>query len=234
MLMLTKILHVVAVGLWFGTTIFFTFVVGLSLFGTFEVLSAKPAGERPFWLPLPTELDKARPSDQFPDPLRKEQGSRIAGAAVGPMFPSYYGIGSVCGLIALFTAMSWSGFPGKTHRWRTALIAGALATVGLGWYLEYKVEALREVRSDASDKVLRANRPSTESVQAANDARKDFGRWHAYSLMANFLMILLVTLTMTLTALLPSGVGTPRLSSNGESTTMPASRQQPKQSVVDR
>jgi acyl phosphate:glycerol-3-phosphate acyltransferase len=206
MLTLTKILHVLAVGLWFGMTIFFTFVVGLSLFGTLEALSAKPAGERPFWFPVPAELERARPSDNFPEPLCKEQGSRVAGAAVGPMFPWYYGIATACGLIALVTALSWSNHAGKVQRWRAALIAGALITVGLGWYLEYKVEALREVRSDTSDRVLRTSQPSAENVQAANDARKDFGRWHSYSLMLNFLTVFFVTAVMGLTAFLPPAI----------------------------
>jgi acyl-phosphate glycerol 3-phosphate acyltransferase len=233
MLLLTKTLHVLAVGLWFGTTVFFTFVVGLSLFGTFEALSAKPAGERPFWFPLPTELERARPSDQFPDPLGKEQGSRVAGAALGPMFPWYYGIGTVCGLIALVTAMSWSGFPGRAHRWRTVLLVGALVSVGLGWYLEYKVEARREVRSDTSDKVLRATQPSAERIQAANDARKDFGRWHFYSLMANFLTVLLVTLTMALTALLPTRTRIGPASPNGDSTALVGGQPQSQPAGVD-
>jgi acyl-phosphate glycerol 3-phosphate acyltransferase len=213
---LNKILHVLAVGLWFGTTIFFTFVVGLSLFGTFEALSAKPAGERPFWFPLPAEFDKARPSEQFPEPLRKEQGSRVAGTAVGPMFDWYYGIGTVCGVLALATALSWSRLPGKVQRTRLLLIGSALVTVGLGWYLEYEVEARRVVRSETSDAVLRAARPGQESIQAANDARKDFGRWHFYSLMANFLTVLLVTVVMALTALLPATASI-RQSANGRS-----------------
>ena len=33
---LGKLLHVLAVGLWFGTVVFFTFIVGLTLFHTFE------------------------------------------------------------------------------------------------------------------------------------------------------------------------------------------------------
>jgi len=90
MFSLAKILHVLAVGLWFGSGTFFTFVVGLSLFRTFEEETAKPAPERPYWLPLPPQLDKPRPSDEFPKPLSKEQGGRIFGAAVGPMFRPYY------------------------------------------------------------------------------------------------------------------------------------------------
>src|SRR5438067_219087 len=100
---LAKIVHVLAVGLWFGAGVFFTFVVGLSLFDTFEKATAKPADQRPYWLPVPAELEKTRPTEKFPDPLRKEQGSRIFGAAVGPMFRPYYLLQVVCGGLALLT-----------------------------------------------------------------------------------------------------------------------------------
>src|SRR5262245_15732611 len=116
---LTKIAHVLAVGLWFGAGLFFTFVVGLSLFDTFEKATARPAAERPFWLPVPPELDKPPPSASFPDPLRKEQGSRIAGAAVGPMFRPYYLLQVGCGVVALLTALAWSG---GGRRWRVVVL----------------------------------------------------------------------------------------------------------------
>jgi hypothetical protein len=226
MLSLTKILHALAVGLWFGTTIFFTFVVGLSLFGTFETLSAKPPAERPFWLPVPPELDKAPPSPQFPDPLRKEQGSRIFGAGVGPMFPWYYGVGTVCGLLALATALAWWSAPGKVHRWRVVFLGSALVTVGLGWYLEWKVETLRQSRNDTSDTVLQTSQPSPDMIRAADAARQDFGRWHGYSLMANFLTVVLVTIGMAQAALLPSGINTLPVSRNcGPRTTAAAATQ---------
>src|SRR6516164_5491862 len=109
MFSLAKVIHVLAVGLWFGAGMFFTFVVGLSLFDTFEKETARPADQRPFWLPVPPELEKSPPSARFPDPLRKEQGSRIAGAAVGPMFRPYYILQVACGELALLTALAWSG-----------------------------------------------------------------------------------------------------------------------------
>jgi acyl-phosphate glycerol 3-phosphate acyltransferase len=222
MFQLNKTLHVLAMGLWFGTAVFFTFVVGLSLFGTFETLSARPAGDRPFWFPLPAELDKKdRPSDQFPDPLRKEQGSRVFGAAVGPIFPWYYDIQTVCGLLGLVTALPWLRLRSKVHQARAILIGLALITVAGGWYLEHEVEARRVVRNDASDEVLREAHPSPERVRAANDARADFGRWHGYSLMANFLTVILVTVAMGLTASLPSLAAVePSLNGNSDTRTI--------------
>lgn len=205
MLILIKTVHVLALGLWFGSVIFFI-VVGLTLFPTFRALSDKKAGERPLWLPLPTEYAKEPPSKEFPDPLRQEQGSRVAGAAVGPMFSWYYGIQAVCGILALATAYSFCcapASPGTVHKVRTAVLLLGVVSVGVGWWLEREVEARRIPRNELSDEVLKSAAPTPEQVQKASDARADFGRWHLYSLMVNFLTIILVTIAMALAAQLP-------------------------------
>ena len=199
---LARILHVLAVGLWFGTSAFFTSVVGLSLFDTFEKATLLPAQDRPYWLPVPPALEKPPPSARFPEPLRKEQGSRLAGLAVGPMFTSYYLLQVVCGVVAGLTALAWVG-RGGVHRLRLAVLALALAGAVSGWVLEGKVEALREKRSETSDAVLTSTAPSAEQVHSADEARAEFGTWHTYSLMANSGTLLLVTVALALAAYLP-------------------------------
>jgi hypothetical protein len=199
---LAKVLHVLAVALWFGAGLFFTFVVGLSLSDTFEKETAVPSGERPFWLPAPRDLEKARPSERFPDPLLKEQGSRIFGAAVGPMFRPYYILQVACGALAVLTGLAWWG-RGGVHRWRVVVLVLALAGAGLGWWLEREVEALREERSKASDVVLKGESPSAAEVRVADEAREKFGLWHTYSLFANFGTLGLVTAAMVMAAFLP-------------------------------
>jgi hypothetical protein len=177
-----KVTHVLAVGLWFGAGIFFTFVVGLSLFDTFEKETAKPAAERPYWLPVPSELEHSPPSPKFPEPLRKEQGSRIAGTAVGPMFFPYYLLQVVCGALAALTGLAWFG-RGGVHRWRVVVLVLALSGAGAGWWLEGEVERLRVERARASDVVLTrtgtsplmSTIPSAEEVAEANEARANFG-----------------------------------------------------------
>ena len=77
MLLFSKTIHVLALGLWFGTACFFT-VAALSLFQTFEAESLKGKEARPLWFPLPEVYAQDPPSAKFPDPLRKEQGSRAA------------------------------------------------------------------------------------------------------------------------------------------------------------
>jgi hypothetical protein len=197
-----KVIHVLAVGLWFGAGLFFTFVVGLSLFDTFEKETARPAAERPFWLSVPPELEKSPPSPKFPDPLRKEQGSRIAGAAVGPMFFPYYLLQVVCGVLGVAAALAWFG-RGGVHRWRVIVLVLALAGAGAGWWLDGEVERLRVERSKASDAVLTSASPSAERVAAADAARATFGTWHTYSLFANFGTLALVTAAMAMAAALP-------------------------------
>jgi hypothetical protein len=198
-----KVIHVLAVGLWFGAGMFFTFVVGLSLFDTFEKETVKPSEQRPYWLPEPPALkEKSPPSPRFPDPLRKEQGSRIAGAAVGPMFRPYYLLQVVCGALGVLTALAWSG-RGGVHRWRVIVLVLALAGAGAGWWLEGEVERLREARARTSDAVLTNEAPSAEQVASADEARAKFGTWHAYSLFANFGTLALVTAAMAMAAALP-------------------------------
>jgi len=71
----TKTIHVLALGLWFGSGIFFSFVAALAIFHAFEALGESSPSERPGWL---------TPS------FNKENGTQLAGMAVGPLFPRYF------------------------------------------------------------------------------------------------------------------------------------------------
>jgi acyl phosphate:glycerol-3-phosphate acyltransferase len=215
MSLLTRTVHVLALGLWFGTSIFFTFVVGLTLFGTFEKIAVEPAASRPLWFPVPAEFEKAPPGKGFPDPLRKEQGSRAFGAAVGPLFPWFFGIQAACGCLTLLTALAWYGRRQTVHKVRAVVLVLALATVAGGWWLERIVENMRVVRNDLSDVVLRSPQPASEEVKAAEDARADFGRFHSYSLMLNFVTVGLVTVAMALAAQMPARNGPEALTAPG-------------------
>jgi acyl-phosphate glycerol 3-phosphate acyltransferase len=176
MVALLRVLHVLALGLWFGSAVFFSLVAAPVIFDTFGSLAGRPREEVPAWLPSPME---------------KEQGNQLAGLAVGPIFPWYYLLQVVCGLIAVATAFGW--FRAETngvHRLRFFLLLAALATVAIGWPLAEKVSSLRAARY-ASDLALAAQ------------AKADFGRWHLYSLVLNFVTLLLVAVGMALAAWLP-------------------------------
>ncbi len=207
---ITKTIHVLAMGLWFGSAVFFSFVVGLTLFHTMDTVAALPREERPLWFPVPAAFDQDVQK-------RTEQGTRAAGVAISPMFGWYFGIQVVCGLLATATALGWSRLEPKAriHRLRFFVLLAALLTVALGWPLEHHVSHLRRTRNEASDAWLTrsaasltpsASAPSeVESLkQVAYAARVEFGRWHGYSLMLNLFTVLCVTMAMALAAQLPS------------------------------
>ncbi len=211
-----KVIHVLALGLWFGTVVFFT-ISGAVLFPAFQKEAAKPAAERPLWFPLPPAYDRAPPSEKFPDPLRLEQGSRAAGAAVAPLFPWFFGVQAACGLLALGTALAWASTRrARAHVLRAAVLALALLGVGVGWWLERKVDYLRVPRNLYTDEVLLGSPPAPRLLQAAEQARAEFGRWHGYSLGANFVTLVLVAVGMALAAQLPTAPQPSAASVNGQ------------------
>jgi hypothetical protein len=206
---LLRSLHVLALGLWFGSMVCFT-ILGLVLFPTFQQLTRQPADERPFWLPVPASLDRAPPGPGFPDPLRLEQGSRIAGEVTSPLFPWYYGLQFGAGVIALATACGWCLARSRTpayrtglERFRLAVLFLALVTVGVGWWLERTVAELRGPRNQLSDQVLLSPAPSAELIQQAHEARGRFGMWHGLSLLDNSVTLVLVALATALAGHLP-------------------------------
>jgi acyl-phosphate glycerol 3-phosphate acyltransferase len=200
MRLVTKTIHVLSMGLWFGMVVFFSFPVALTLFGSFEALAESTT--RPTWFPMPTEYQT----------MPKEQGTRAAGFAVSPLFAHYFLWQGVCGLFATVTALSWSRVePGRrVHRIRVLILMLALITVLVGWPIERHVSDLRHSRDNATDRMLReakdtavgAGAPS-EVEDAAKAARARFTTWHLWSLLLNLFMIVLVTIAMALAAQLP-------------------------------
>ena len=87
MLMLSKTIHVLALGLWFGSSVFFT-MAALLIFRSFENVAISPA-ERIAWLP---------------ENFDKEKATQLAGVAVGPIFPWYFLLQGICACLALATA----------------------------------------------------------------------------------------------------------------------------------
>jgi acyl-phosphate glycerol 3-phosphate acyltransferase len=213
---LSKSLHVLAVGLWFGATVFFSFVVGLSLFGSFEQLGTEQP--RPSWFPLPAEYSR---NDRVNGP--KEQGTRAAGFAVSPMFRWYFLLQGVCGFIALATALPWSRL-GGVHRWRQSLQLTATVLVLVGWAVEQKVEGLRDPRNSTTEAYLQTSVPDEALCNEMQSARSAFGTWHLVSLMLNLAVIVCVTGATALAAHLPaerSIPSEPRPSGSGEAKTAP-------------
>ncbi len=210
MLLLSKTIHVLAVGLWFGTLVFFV-VVGLLLFTNFEKEALKTDDEPFAWMPRIERYYAAKPiADKpgLPDWLRKEPGTRAAGFAVAPIFPWYFGIQGVCALLAAATALSWIGsHKQRVHKVRAGIALAALLCVAGGNWLERQVAAKTGERNATVDTAL--GEPTQENIARAETVRADFGKLHGYSMMLNLVTLLLVTAAMALAAQLPSAVPAP-------------------------
>jgi acyl phosphate:glycerol-3-phosphate acyltransferase len=173
--MLARVLHLLAVGLWFGAGVFFSFVAAPSLFATFEAFAAG----KPDWLTAPGGLTE-------------ETGRRLAGVAVGPMFPPYFALQGACAFVALVTALGWQKQnPGvRVHRWRVVVLLGAALAVLAGWPLVGKVSELRAARYAAD-------------AATADAAKAAFAAWHTVSLLLNLAAIALAGVALALAAALP-------------------------------
>jgi acyl-phosphate glycerol 3-phosphate acyltransferase len=207
---LAKVLHVLALGLWFGSAAFFTFM-GVTVFGTFEQITAEPAANRPAWLPVPERYTLPRPGDpRFSDSLAKqlgrEQGARIAGAVVGPLFPVYFALQAACAAVAFLTAFSWRGVRGAASSLRIAVLFTALVSVLTGWLTERKVNDLRGPRDEKTDVLLAQSEPTDAQIADTEAARRVFLERHLTSVLLNLVTLGLVTVAMGLVAWLPSSL----------------------------
>ncbi len=171
-----KIIHVLAVGLWFGSSVFFL-ITALVIFNHFESLGA--SAHRPSWIPVPSDFDK-------------EMGTRLAGVAVAPLFDWYFPLQIICGFLAIMTGLTFSqAEPGRrVHRRRNLILLFATAAAVIGWLVADYVGGLRLERYSPNEIVA-------ESAKAA------FAAWHGISLTLNMVAIGLVTVAMALVGHLP-------------------------------
>jgi hypothetical protein len=179
--LLTKTIHVLALGLWFGSNFFFSLVAAPTIFASYGALTESATRGRPAFLP---------------SSLTKENANQLAGLAVGPLFPWYFLLQGACALLALATAWAWISGPGRqgVHTVRFYVLALALATIIAGWPIARYVGDLREARY-------------SPDASVAASAKEQFGRWHGYSLILNFATLGLVTAAMALAARMPEAPG---------------------------
>jgi hypothetical protein len=175
-------LHVLALGMWFGGAGFFNFAAAPAIFTSFkEVVNAGPSDR--------TAYEAITPADAPPE-RQAALASALAGSAVGPVFPRYFGMQAVCGLIALATALSWWRL-GGVHRWRVFVIGFALVTVAVGWPISDEVSRLRLERF-------------SPDAAAAEAARAGFASWHLVSLALIFVTVLAAGAALALAGRLPA------------------------------
>jgi hypothetical protein len=175
----SKVIHVLALGLWFGTVVFFI-IVTLTIFQTLQTYGEVSFNDRPSWLPLPHQFTK-------------ESGTTLAGEIVAPIFPFYFLIQGTCGLLVLITSLGFTRTERdrRVHRWRFYVVTLAVLTIVIAWPLNNRIHELRVQRYDHDPEVAKV-------------AKEQFGRWHTASLFLNFGTVLLVTAAMGMAAALPA------------------------------
>jgi glycerol-3-phosphate acyltransferase PlsY len=207
MLQFTKTIHVLALGLWLGSVFFFTFIMAPQIFTGVESLAQNE--DRPPWFPL-DEKAYGKMDDQLPGP--KEQGTRMAGYAISPLFPIFFALQGVLGFLATATALGWPRLQParKVHKVRVIVLIAALLTVVIGWPLEQYVDQLRQPRHESVEKFLRSEQGTTlekEAKDQALAAKSEFFFWHMLSLGLELVTFLLVAVGLALAAQLPEVKG---------------------------
>lgn len=174
---MTKVVHVLALGMWFGGAGFFNFLAAPAIFDSFkDVVHAGPSDRTAGR----TIIDpRASPKDK--DAL----ASALFGAAVGPVFPRYFAMQAVCGVVGLATAVRWWNAGGRVHRRRVVVLAAGVLTVAVGWAISNHVSELRLHRYESA---------------AAGAA---FANWHLASLGLSFVTVTLAGVGLALAAKLP-------------------------------
>ncbi len=176
-------LHLVAVGSWFGASLFFNVIAATPIFDAFKnVVETQPsdrtANQR-------IQGEKATPEE------KAALANALAGSAVGPLFPRYFVLAAICSWLAVLTSFGFLRLAnGKLHRWRYTLALAALFFVAFGWPLSEWVGQLRVQRFDA------------EAVRAAA-AKSAFGVWHLVSLANGAVLTLLSGALLVLASKLP-------------------------------
>ena len=177
----SKSLHVLALGLWAGSAVFFNFVAAPRIFEEFKQVVANAPSDRTANLPLAPGAGEEQ---------KEQLANALAGSAVGPLFGPFFVLQAVCGVVALVTALGWWTAAGKANRFRVYLLGLALLTVAIGWPISQHVSALRPQRFS----------PDTAVAEAARDA---FAEWHLISLALSIITALLVLVALALAGRMP-------------------------------
>jgi acyl-phosphate glycerol 3-phosphate acyltransferase len=177
---LTRAIHVVSLGLWFGAVVMFNFVVApTQFFEAFPAVVESAPSDRTAHLPLAPGATEEQ---------KKQLATALAGSAVGPVFPKFFKLQAVCATLALVTALGWWRNPGRVHRWRAMVVGLAAATVAVGWPISNWVSALRVQRFDPV---------------AGETAAAAFRDWHFVSLGLSVLTAALAGIALALAAKMP-------------------------------
>ncbi|HJZ89715.1 MAG TPA: glycerol-3-phosphate 1-O-acyltransferase PlsY [Gemmataceae bacterium] len=178
---LTRGIHVLALGTWFGAAVMFNFVAAPTIFEAFKDVVESAPSDRTAYQPLAPGASEEQ---------RKQLASALAGAAVGPIFPKFFALEAVGGVLALVTALGWWKEPGRVHRLRAIITGLALGSVAIGWPISEKVSSLRVARF---------------SPESGDAARAAFAEWHLVSLALSFVTVVLAGVALVMAAKMPAG-----------------------------
>ena len=180
-----RVLHVLALGFWFGGAGFFNFLAAPAIFASFkQVVAAGPSDRTAYETIVPDDATTER---------KDALASALAGSAVGPIFSRYFAMQAVCGSLALLTALSWWNVEGKVNRWRVCIIALAVLCVCIGWPISNYVSELRLLRF------------APDPARAAA-AKASFAAWHLLSLFLSFVTDCLAGVALALAVARPQNV----------------------------
>jgi hypothetical protein len=145
MLSLVKMVHLLALGLWAGAMVFFSFFTALPIIGE--------------W---PARLTQAGHWMGIQD---AKQGTRAAGEVLDLLFQRYFPFQLVVGLVAVATALWLATLPGWLAKARALVLVMALALTAANWfYLAPAVHQARAERYGADAQVAAAAEASFGSL----------------------------------------------------------------------
>lgn len=189
---LLHLLHVLGLGIWLGTLVFFPFCVALPVIDGMQALASRADN----WLGLQTQ----------------KEGIRLAGEFLDIVFQRYFLFQLGCGLTALLSALAWWRLPGKVHTLRLGLLVVAVILVATNeWWLAQQVRYWRQERYTANPAEV-TSVAAKESAGDQNDlsdpqmshADSAFQFWHNWSLGVDLATLVLVFSLMLLVPFVPS------------------------------
>jgi glycerol-3-phosphate acyltransferase PlsY len=195
--MLLRGLHLLAVGLWFGSGAFFIFVAATPILTAYkEVVNGEPSYRTAGLTIVPPDATEEQ---------KKQLSSALGGVAVAPLFPRFFVLSALCAGVAVATAEGMRRMKRtKIQKWRLWLCVAGAVLVAVGWPLSVYVAELNAQRFDSPE------------------AQKLFNPLHGVSLMGSAITTVVAGVVLLLGAAMPTGgaVSKPHppvpLSMNGE------------------
>lgn len=168
---LARTVHLLSLGIWAGTAVFFNGCVALRIFAYFRSLPIAPPPGLPT---VPTEL-----------------ATRMAGDLIATIFPIYFGLQLVCGTLAAGTGLWLSLGQGRWAWARALLLLVVCATVWVHVGTLYRQSTvIRDQQYSAYD---------AGQFEEAEKLRKQFFALHGPSLLLDFTTTALVLVALGMT-----------------------------------